>query len=440
MMDINKILYYLNRNYEWGEDKYGQFRFVLLYGVAHIIFLFVLLHLLAYYLDLVELVPFYLYTVFVFQATSFISLYLLRKDKKYYTIVSWITLISVYIVSFVALVLQEGDEMRLVWFLIILFITLLLKGKKVGQVAGLIIIVGVYVVIDLFDLDFSQLAIYTFYNSFVSFFIVSLFFIHKIEHDEKLLSRINQTLKEQVEKEVQARIQNERILLRQARMASMGEMVDAIAHQWRQPLMNINAVMMNIDRGIEVGKDKEILAKKILEVFAQTAHMSNTIEDFRNLLKVEKEKSAFDVEGVVANVLTLLKNNLKHIKIVNRLEKGISLESYRSELSQVLIILLSNASEICMIREIKKRYIYIISSQDDDGVTLSIEDNAGGILDSDLSKIFDPYYTTKKQTGGTGLGLYIAKIIIEHNMQGSLDVINTTDGAKFTIRIPFHTT
>jgi signal transduction histidine kinase len=258
----------------------------------------------------------------------------------------------------------------------------------------------------------------------------------KIEKKTKKLEQLNQELEKRVIQEVNKQLAQEEMLLRQSRMASMGEMIDAIAHQWRQPLMNINAVMMNIDRGIEKQQDTVQLKEKILEIFSLTKHMSHTIEDFRNLLKDEKEKHNFLVEDIIDTVLALMKNNLKGIDVQYNIENSITVHSYKGELAQVLIILLSNALEILQYKNIENKKIVFNLKQNHNYAVIDIEDNGGGIEEKNLDKIFDPYFSTKKQTGGTGLGLYIAKIIIENHIQGNIFVSNTKEGALFTIHIP----
>ena len=267
-----------------------------------------------------------------------------------------------------------------------------------------------------------------------------LLYSHELEKEVESktadLNKLNIQLKERVQEEVKQRLAQKKILLFQSRMASMGEMIDAIAHQWRQPLMNISAVMMNLDRGIELGKEAPELKDKVLEVFALTAHMSSTIEDFRNLLKMNKHKSTFMVDELISNTLTLIKNNLKGTDVICNYKKDISIDSYKSELVQVLITILGNAAEALNMEQISDKKIVITIDKTRDFVTIGIEDNAGGIDNSILPKIFEPNFTTKKQIGGTGIGLYIAKIIIEDNMKGKLIASNTPKGALFTIRIP----
>jgi len=119
---------------------------------------------------------------------------------------------------------------------------------------------------------------------------------HEIKEQTIHLERLNHQLEHRVEEEVQARITQEQMLLRQSRMASMGEMIDSIAHQWRQPLMNVNTVLMNLERGIETKKPQGFLQEKVDEIYTLTSHMSATIEDFRNLLKAEKSHKSFQLK------------------------------------------------------------------------------------------------------------------------------------------------
>jgi signal transduction histidine kinase len=250
------------------------------------------------------------------------------------------------------------------------------------------------------------------------------------------LEYANQKLKNNVIQEKEQRQEQEQMLLRQCRMANMGEMLDSIAHQWRQPLMHINSILMNMGTTLDNKKiSGNYLEEKIDEVAALTTHMSQTIEDFRGLFKQENEQSQFYLTSAINDVLMLMKNSLNDIDIVYDSNAVVSVIGYRSELIQVIIILLSNAVEALNNRDIKNKKIKIKTSTQlfNSSVDIIIEDNAGGISPENLATVFDPYFTTKQQLGGTGLGLYIAKIIIEHKMAGKLTVTNTTDGAKFSI-------
>lgn len=383
----------------------------------------------------------------------FYGAYRVKQDNSFYHMYALLFLIFFYTYTMIIFFYVPQNHLNILWVVSAPILIFFFLNKRVGTMMFLAILVFIlYLFISDYEYTLAE-----FITLIAAFFITS-YVMNAYQHiktkQTKILKEYNQTLEREVKEktkmlenanseledrineEVYKRMEHEHLLLRQARMASMGGMIDAIAHQWRQPLMNINAVMMNIDRGIETDKDKEELKEKILEVFSLTSHMSLTIEDFRNLLKVEKEKGQFSITDVVNNVLTLLKNNLKNIEVSVDAEENVLVQSYKSEFSQVIITLLSNASEILHIKNIKTKKISIKLEEIEDEVYISIEDNAGGIESQNLSKIFDPYFTTKKQNGGTGLGLYIAKIIIEHNMKGKLKVSNTEKGALFTIRVP----
>ncbi len=260
----------------------------------------------------------------------------------------------------------------------------------------------------------------------------------EVEKQTLRYKKLNSHLQERVAEEVAKQTEQEQMLLMQCRMASMGQMMAAIAHQWRQPLMNINAILLNIDHSIETKPlDEHYLHGRIDEIASITTHMSQTIEDFRNLFKPKQEKSSFLLQETVQEVLTLLKNNLKTVAVTLHIpETPILLYGYKGEMIQVLIILLSNAVDILHSRKVHPKQIDIRTRREKGRIILDISDNAGGISKEIMHKIFDPYFTTKQQTGGTGLGLYIAKIITEHNFGGTLSVANTPDGAQFTLTIP----
>lgn len=179
----------------------------------------------------------------------------------------------------------------------------------------------------------------------------------------------------------------------------------------------------------------DYLENKTDEVVILTSHMSQTIEDFRGLFKVEREYTNFTLQDVINDVLVLMKNNLNDIELEYNNEDDISVLGHRSELMQIIIIMLSNAIEVLNNRKIENKKIFITIKASDKEALINIEDNAGGIDLESTDVIFDPYFTTKEQSGGTGLGLYIARIIIEHNMDGNIVAFNTSKGAKFTISL-----
>lgn len=239
-----------------------------------------------------------------------------------------------------------------------------------------------------------------------------------------------------VEEELQKRIKSEKELSHKSRLESMGEMIDNIAHQWRQPLMNMNAIFLNLDRTYELGNlDDAYLEKTIKESTDLTAHMSQTIEDFRSFFRKDNEKEMANLNDTLTYSLNLLNSVLKDITVCFDKGEDTMILVYKNELIQVIISILSNAIDVLKQRTIINKRIFISLHDYPSENTIIIEDNGGGIADEHIDRIFEPYYSTKHQYGGSGLGLYICKMIIEEHMDGSINVSNTPTGAQFIITL-----
>jgi len=377
--------------------------------------------------------------IVVYCVALVVCILILRKDRHYYVGVAVLFMVANLILFFTVLIIQVEDEFRLIGVFVAMLITYVLLGKKAGILSTLVIAAGVLFVSNVYDLQLSALA----YNTFFTFFIIisafMYFFLQKIERDSMEFELLSERLEDKVKQETSQRMKQEQMLLRRSRMANLGEMLDSIAHQWRQPLMHVNSILLNIESAVDTNSDnknKEYLKGKLDEVANLTTHMSQTIEDFRGLFKVEKEYASFDLRNVVRDVLALLKNNLNDIEIESNDSNSVSVLGHRSELMQVIIIVLSNAVDVLNSRETRNKKIVIKIKSTKDEASISIEDNAGGVSQDDIHAVFDPYFTTKEQSGGTGLGLYIARIIVEHNMEGSISIANTAAGAKFSILMP----
>ena len=234
--------------------------------------------------------------------------------------------------------------------------------------------------------------------------------------------------------------EQETLLIRQSKLASMGEMISLIAHQWRQPLSAINGVVLELD--IDYRKEKlhpERLDKHLDEIERITAYLSRTINDFTSFFAINKERINFFVEDVITQSINLTTiSSYKNIEIIYNRQEEIELVSFKSELIQSLLVLLNNAIFACAKKgsEDFKGEIIIETYRLKNYVYISVSDNAGGIPKENLKKIFDPYFTTKEKSGGTGLGLYILKLIVEDSINGKILVENGTEGAIFTLKIP----
>lgn len=239
-----------------------------------------------------------------------------------------------------------------------------------------------------------------------------------------------------IEEEVEKRILFEKEIMQKNRLASMGEMLDNIAHQWRQPLMKINGILLNTDRAIELKKyDENYLQKQLDEISNTVFFMSNTIDTFREFLNPNRAKNRFEILNSIKKAIKLLDTSLNDLEInFNAFEYEI--EAFESEFIQVFIAILSNTIDIFEERKIKNRILNINIYEKEFKIFIEIEDNANGIDKHIIEQIFDPYFTTKHKSGGTGMGLYIAKTIMMNSFNGDISVVNTNMGAKFIITIP----
>ena len=223
-------------------------------------------------------------------------------------------------------------------------------------------------------------------------------------------------LKEEKEKQTE-------LMYHQSRLASLGDMLGNIAHQWRQPLNRLAYICMNVEKLDE----REKRSKKLDEASQQLEFMSQTIEDFKNFYAPSKRKELFSIAKEVKNIVNFIE--YQNIEIKLEIEEDSQIINYKNEFKQVLLNLLSNAKEVLIERKIDKPKISILIEKN----IISIQDNAGGIDLKNIEKIFEPYFSTKKQ--GMGIGLYMSKMIIENNMDGKLTVKNLAKGVEFRITL-----
>ena len=252
----------------------------------------------------------------------------------------------------------------------------------------------------------------------------------------KIISKNEQTLEHKIENEVEKNRVQMHILMKQNRLVAMGEMINNIAHQWRQPLNTLAIIIQKFEllssRGI---LNTESINKNVTQGMVQVKKMSTTIDDFRNFFKLEKEMKTFYLKEMIEETFLFLQNSIDEhqVQVNYNIEASTQMKAYKNELSQVLINLISNAKDALISNREKDRIINIKCNVKHEHMILSIEDNAGGIDENILDKIFEPYFTTKEESKGTGLGLYMSKMIIEDNMNGKLCVENTNTGAAFRV-------
>jgi signal transduction histidine kinase len=271
----------------------------------------------------------------------------------------------------------------------------------------------------------------------------------KVKEKTIQLEEINENLHKKVEHEIKLNTQKEKILFEQSKMAAMGEMIGNIAHQWRQPLSLISTVSSGLKFKYEMGifDEKEYIAS-LDKIQKSTEYLSNTIDDFRNFFKKDKEIKEFDVEQLINKSITLMGNTFtsNNIQLIINIEK-LLLRGYENELLQAILNIFNNAKDALLDKDDNK-IIIVSTSIDKRNVEIKIQDSAGGIPANIIDKIYDPYFTTKHQSQGTGIGLFMTKEIISKHMHGDIKIENKKFifedneyyGALFTISIPINLT
>jgi signal transduction histidine kinase len=265
--------------------------------------------------------------------------------------------------------------------------------------------------------------------------INGILFIEK-EILAKKLMLLNTNLSTIVEKEVQKNKQKDYFLIQQSRLAQMGEMISMIAHQWKQPLNNLSIINQALVLKYKRDKlDDAAIDKFKKDSNSQIQQMNNTINDFRDFFKPDKELKRVNVLDTVKTTLEIANPMLAHsnINIDIDIKNDIFVSIYPNEFNQVILNILNNARDALDENNIANKKIFINLQEKDNQVMLNIQDNAGGIPEEIIEEIFNPYFSTKDSKNGTGLGLYMSKLIIEEHMDGKLDASNINDGAKFTI-------
>jgi len=241
----------------------------------------------------------------------------------------------------------------------------------------------------------------------------------------------------------------EKLLFEQSKMVSMGEMIGNIAHQWRQPLslISTSSTAMIMEKEYNILTDEQLL-KYCNNINDNAQYLSQTIDDFKNFIKGERIKKLFNLKDNINSFLHLVDGKLKNnnIKIILDLDDSIHINGYENELIQCLMNIVNNSKDALLEIVNDYRLIFISTSIKDDKIVISIKDNAQGIPENILPNIFEPYFTTKKQSQGTGLGLHMTHNLIVEGMNGTINAKNVSYqydsnnqiGAEFTIALPYN--
>lgn len=257
---------------------------------------------------------------------------------------------------------------------------------------------------------------------------------------EDELEELNKTLEHKVAAEVEKNRQKEQFIYQQSKQAAMGQLLNNIAHQWRQPL---NAVSITVGK-LEYASKKDILQKEDLDeslrhIKSLVMQMSNTIDDFRNFFKPNKAKDYFALEKCLKNSISVVAQSYEslNIKISVICDPQLQCFGFERELMQVLLVCFGNSKDAIEEKGTADGKITVVGKQiSDEKISITVSDNGGGVKDEMLYDIFNPFFTTKEEGKGSGIGLYMSKQIIEQGMKGSISAANTADGLCVTIEIP----
>lgn len=256
--------------------------------------------------------------------------------------------------------------------------------------------------------------------------------------NKQQLEELNQHLEQKVSEAVSELRKKDKILIAQSRQAAMGETIGNIAHQWRQPLNALGLIVQELK--LTYGRaefTKESLDANVDKAMLLINHMSKTIDEFQHFFKPNASRTLFSVNAAVAKALQLAESYLKKASITVEVveQNQVQIDGYENEYSQVLLNILNNSKDAFEARDVESRLITIMIRREDCRSVVTVTDNAGGIPNDVIEKIFDPYFTTKGPQKGTGIGLYMARNIIEKHMHGSLSVRNGNGGSEFRIEI-----
>jgi len=403
--------------------------------------------------------------------------YKLKTDERYYKKITRLVFFSAFLASLLLVTNYPDTPIRFIWLSTVVYTVFYLFDDREASLwlllIGIIVFACFFMHVDGFEISFVNFLIWImnmlvvlmiahWYADIEKLVTIKLLEIknmlaeevakktkelerkkEELERKTQELEELNETLEEKIRIKTEKNRQQEKMLFQQARYAQMGEVISMIAHQWRQPLNAIAAVNATIKLKNDVDVcEKTFISEKTQLISEHVQHLSSTIDDFRNFFKLDKQKEVQTTAQIIKDTLRLAGSSLesRHISVTMDEVYECAIETYPNEVVHVLLNLIKNAEDAFVIREIDAPVIAVRSMKEGEYAVIEIEDNAGGIEPKIMEKIFDPYFTTKENSGGTGLGLYMSKTIIEDHCNGKIEVKNASSGAVFRLLFPLHHT
>jgi signal transduction histidine kinase len=387
----------------------------------------------------------------------------LRQNKNNLKKVIYIGMMGLYLLQVIIMINIVEDSSREAWYFLTIIVSFFLAGRKFGFIMLSIIFITmtVYNFQSYLDTNLNTIeSIIPIVLLLLIGFVMNLSEIIKENYEESLqksnqllqrkieeLNKFNINLESRVDQEVKLNGLHELKLFEQSKLVSMGEMIGNIAHQWRQPL----SVISTGATGMKLQKEYNLLSdenfNKTCDAINDNAqYLSKTIDDFKNFVKGDREKKLFKLENDINSFLHLVEGTIKsnNIVMIIDLNDQIQIIGYENELLQCFINIFNNAKDALIEQKISNKFIFICTFIENGYAIIKIKDNAGGIPDKNLTKVFEPYFTTKHKSQGTGIGLHMTYNLIVDSMKGTIECSNvhykyknkSYIGAEVMIRIP----
>ena len=378
---------------------------------------------------------------FVFPALY--TLYFLRKSHNIENAAK-VTTLFLFITILTVIVMFLGKNYILLWSFIFAFVVMSLQGSKKGLYYSITFYSLVFIIAFSFIGEAISVSEYIrFATVTVLIVIIAYFYEKSTENAFKLLHKsiseityLNVNLNNIVNQEIEKNKQKDKILEDQSRLAQMGEMISMIAHQWRQPLSSISAISGTLSLDVMMKNyNEDFFQEQLSSIDDLSQHLSGTIDDFRNFFKPNKDSQKHLIHIPVVKALDIIKASLttQGIKIVENYESDKKIDIHVNEMIQVVLNILKNSQDNFIEKSIENPEIIINTYDEDEKIVLNICDNGEGIPENIIAKVFTPYFSTKKEKNGTGLGLYMSKIIVEKHHSATLNAKNLNGGICFSI-------
>ena len=376
------------------------------------------------------------------------AFFYLRRSKTHIKLASHATILGMFLIHFPALFQGGIENSGFVWYFLFPLFSIFLLGRNAGRIWIAILflsIISVFSFSSYLDLPYKpiyliflliSLSLETVYVLFSQ--NIQLRYEAELSSKNKKLELLTHNLKDEVQKQVDITRSKDNLLTQQSKMASVGEMMSNISHQWKQPIGTINVIVQNLQLAYEFEQDnvEELIKDSLEKIINQTDLMQTTMKDFLQFSRPDINKKPFSINHAIHMMQTLVESSFiaHHIELTfKQPNEDLQLNGKENEFVHAIMNITNNAKDVLIERNIKHPEVTIKLLKSEDDITLFISDNAGGIPEDIIPKIFDPYFSTKLDNGGTGLGLHLCSKIINESFEGSLEVMNGQYGACFIL-------